>query len=351
MHVGQLFFRVAPHPGHESLIGYLMRVAEKNYLTGPAAVLQAVFGTRDAPLLRDADQLADYCRCSQSEILRLIGFWRHAAADGRHLYVAGQWVTKDQFDAARFPAVCPLCLEEETYLRGIWDFSLYTTCHAHAVRLVWRCYACSRRLTWTRRLVTHCSCGADLRRSPAEPGTESSCIAASLIAQALDPSVVLNGATLKNLTVVQRLTTLTLDGLFKGIWLLGHLIPLASKRGNFHGRAKPSRTDAEAIIERAFHTLRFWPTSIVQELQRLKESRTNTEVDTYLANRLSAIRAYFSADEEDASLSFLRVAFEQAVTVVWRERHVRRDRESGGQLELDLLPGSSAKVQWTAHGN
>lgn len=66
------------------------------------------------------------------------------------------------------PQVCPMCLRENGYARGVWEISLVTCCPWHFCMLVERCPQCSRRLRWRRPGLTTCQCTADLCSYPTD---------------------------------------------------------------------------------------------------------------------------------------------------------------------------------------
>ncbi|MET7014771.1 TniQ family protein [Uliginosibacterium flavum] len=62
------------------------------------------------------------------------------------------------------PSICPQCLEDNPATRGIWDLRLITACTRHRSWLVDTCSSCLAPLSWRRKGVFTCSCGADLTR-------------------------------------------------------------------------------------------------------------------------------------------------------------------------------------------
>lgn len=57
---------------------------------------------------------------------------------------------------------CPRCLNEKQYFRKIWDYELYTSCHEHGLAIIDHCDVCGEKISWNRRHISECQCGAKL---------------------------------------------------------------------------------------------------------------------------------------------------------------------------------------------
>lgn len=66
---------------------------------------------------------------------------------------------------------CPACLasDKEPFVRSAWDHPLGLACKAHSTLLKDACQACGSEVSFRRRRVTHCDCGADFRLQSADP--------------------------------------------------------------------------------------------------------------------------------------------------------------------------------------
>jgi hypothetical protein len=74
----------------------------------------------------------------------------------------------------RFTPICPQCLEEAPYIRQLWQFIPYQSCHKHHCKLVHQCPECGSRLEFQNsELIEHCDCGFSLINSPIEKSTEA----------------------------------------------------------------------------------------------------------------------------------------------------------------------------------
>ena len=68
--------------------------------------------------------------------------------------------------SVRHRKACSMCLQEAAYHRAFWDLTPITICHEHGILLLDRCVSCLKPLSWGGNRITHCRCGADLRRAP-----------------------------------------------------------------------------------------------------------------------------------------------------------------------------------------
>lgn len=124
----RLIHRVVPFV-HEDLMGFLTRVAERNHLTGSDAILWKVTSSRQMRLtVGHVPILAEFCRGRIEEILQLSGIETRQSDGSRVWQINGQWLSKAYFVASLHTKVCPACLHEAPYVRGIWSLPLDSFC-------------------------------------------------------------------------------------------------------------------------------------------------------------------------------------------------------------------------------
>lgn len=59
--------------------------------------------------------------------------------------------------------ICTKCLRESVFIRQIWHFSPYKSCHIHQTPLLTNCPQCGQYIDYRlTESLTHCSCGFDL---------------------------------------------------------------------------------------------------------------------------------------------------------------------------------------------
>lgn len=334
----KVIHRVRPYQ-HEDLTGFLMRVAARNHLLGPSELLAFVTGTANQAIhLHDLPKLAELCRNTVEEVHQLSGFeWRISGED-RTWRIAGEWITKSVFISLRRARICPGCLKEQSYIRGHWSLSLYSACAKHESRLLEKCPNCQRRPLWNRRHLIRCGCGFDLSRAPLERAGRYEIALAKLLAyRSLQEPHMLEDIPL-NPRALERLAGLSLDGICKTVWFLGHCLADIGNYGSGHGRKKPGHDDIDLMTERAFEMLQDWPDSIGSWLSGLVSEKLDAQFSaTAYDHLLAPVQHYFQDSVTDPELKFLAAAFEQHVRRVWimmGRRHYKCEHER--QLELDF---------------
>ncbi len=325
--------RVSPKAS-ESLVGFFMRVAEANHLS-TVAVFETLRGRVVCPRrIEAALQIAAACRCSVPEVAQLFGLEQRHPDGMRAWRLGNEWITKANFIASRTMAVCPACLSRTPYLPGLWELTFYTACPHHKTRLLTRCPTCHKPLRWTRPTVYRCGCGYDFRHFRCEPAPERDLTVAQLIESRLGAQVSVSAPPGVPPGVVDRLAGLSLDGLFKTIWFLGHRLAEFEQCTAGHGRQKPREEKAERILHEAFELLANWPRSLRDRLAAMEShARTKRTLDLY-SRAFKPILKYLEEDFKSQELAFVRSAYEQHIRLMWRPRgaakvpgHLHRQQE------------------------
>ena len=338
-----LAHRVPPRV-NESLVGYLMRAAEANSMRSRESVLQAFIGTATRPPgTQEIEKLAEFTRCSISEIAQLFGFETRREHNSPCWRIGPEWITKRNFVSSRTLACCPECLKVDPYLPGTWELVFYRTCAIHRMDLVYKCLACGKPLRWTRRGVCHCQCGFDLRNTRSQLGSDASWTLAQLIERRLYPGAMLTVPSSIPVPMVERLAGLTLDGLFKTVWFLGHCVAESDACAVGHGRIQLKGGHAEQVVENAFALLRDWPKSLVDRLAIVAARPNGNKKASFYRSVLGPIATYMDEEITGEELAFLRNAYEYHIRRIWRELGRKPiQRFDKRQLELDLSTGAYA---------
>lgn len=332
----RLIHHVAPHE-HEDATGFLMRVAERNHLSGPFAILSQVLGTRHIEVhWRDIPRLAHYCRNNVEELAQLSGIVRRGPGGMTSWQVNGEWVTRSSFVARRKVKICPHCLRINAHIRGCWTLCFYSACAEHGIQMVDRCVQCGRAPRWDRPSVTCCPCGASFTDSATTPGEGPALWLAKLIAHRssadnrLPPSAIpTNG--------LDQLAELSLDGLCKTVWFLGHCVTELGNYGTGHGRIQPDTGDANRMIDAALELLEDWPRRFHEALNRHPYQGPPVPSTEGVRHRFGPVEYFLHEEADTAELTFLRSAYEQHMQRAWGA-HGRQSRRTAParQLELDL---------------
>lgn len=151
--------RTPPPYSDESLAGYLIRLAQRNYYPSPYWLLHLV-GLKGRvriyfPVNLDPPSpLSQLIKIKESQ-LRAMAYGAFFQSYHQELLI--------------YPVIhcgrklCPLCLSESVYCRKLWDCELIKTCPFHQCFLVDQCPQCEQKILWSRGGVTQCSCGFDFR--------------------------------------------------------------------------------------------------------------------------------------------------------------------------------------------
>src|ERR1051325_10311171 len=164
----------------ESFIGYVLRLTEQNVYESISWIFELAGvnyeGARQGCMLAfEASEnlrgLAQLAGINSTELCQLT-YRRVPSSDEVPLhYFFGQSVSQDLIRTSR-PKICPDCLSESPYCRRVWEFAAVTACPTHRRLLIDECPKCKRRISWSRKNVTLCSCKSDWRESPASPVIE-----------------------------------------------------------------------------------------------------------------------------------------------------------------------------------
>jgi len=332
----KVIHRVVPNE-HENIIGFLMRVSERNYLIGgPRSIIEQACGNVTSSIKQQAlPNLAEYCRISYAEISQLSGIEQ---IDGgfRGRSIGGEWVTKHSFTCHRRPKVCPCCLAENGWLRGYWDLTFYNSCALHRIELVDRCPGCARPLKWDRRFATRCGCGCSLASGHRTASEPTALLVARLIEkQPIDQKLCLEAGIPE--IEVNRLAKLSIDGLCKTIWFLGHCLRDSARCVSGHGRIISNPTAANEIALKALGIFSDWPDSFGNELRSIAYGQPRRNSGTFLDQRISPLQNYLKQDIQDDELTYLRIAFEHYIRRLWAEHPSRlQSVDACRQYELPL---------------
>jgi hypothetical protein len=311
----RLIHRVEPHP-YEDIVGFLVRVAERNHLAGPTAILEQVIGSASARVSPNhLPQLAFYCRNYLQELLQLSGLEQRKAGGDKAWQIAGEWVTKSSFVATRKVKVCPECLGEEPFIRGIWTLSFYTACHTHEIDLLEQCPSCKKVIKWGRRHIAHCGCGGELASAESIKATPRAIFISKLLARRSDPYISINTNILPP-AEVNKLAELSVDGLCKTIWFLGHCVSDLGNYGTGHGRLQPRGNAANSIINKTIDLLRDWPGGVEVLLSHLLSQNPRLNIKQ-LEGLIRPVHNYLNDELQSDELKFLAAAYEQQIRLIW----------------------------------
>lgn len=173
---------VRPVPkADESLMGYIVRLTERNGYETPLWILKmANLGLDESyrSCVLPLSPREGLCRLAHliginEEMLAQLTYPHASTRDGVSQYsFFGQPMPQYTIRANR-PKICPDCLSELSYCRRLWELSLITTCLKHKRLLIDECPKCKKQISWSRKYVCICTCKFDWRESPASPVEEA----------------------------------------------------------------------------------------------------------------------------------------------------------------------------------
>lgn len=167
----------------ESLNGYLLRLAEENFLGSTAALLRPIGIRLKAQYSqRELQAIAEYHGLEVQRLQCLAGF---PALHGS--LQTGSFMRKAMI------AVCPECLRQASYIRQAWHHELFTACPTHQVLLMDQCPECEAPVELNRGAVTRCRCGYALSEARGRPADSANLLVSSVLLAEPSRPCVLSG--------------------------------------------------------------------------------------------------------------------------------------------------------------
>ncbi len=334
----RVILRVEPER-NEDVFGYFTRVAQVNHMGGVGDLFEAVFGCRKRPvILADIPTLSFFCRLYPEELGRLSGISSRTVDGSRAWQIHGQWVTKEPFVASRQVKLCPACLGESSYIRGLWSLSFYTVCTRHKSSLIDCCPQCGKSLRWNRRKIRYCSCHFDLSLAVSPISNHAGCFISELIENQCGEMVGLHSLDGLNSIFHEKLAGLSLDGLCKVLWFFGHCLSQFGGYGMGHGRYKPGAREAEVIISNAMDIFCGWPCSFGECLNSIFLGRLVLKGQGGIVERsLGPVHNYVKQELQQEQFGFVTTAYERYIYEILKAFGRRHRRwQNDRQLQFDF---------------
>ncbi|MAQ52490.1 MAG: hypothetical protein CMK97_16340 [Pseudomonas sp.] len=155
----------------ESLLGYLARVADENFLPSVGALLAPV-------KLRVKGHYSPEELLEMSQGLGLsLEHLQQLAKPGCVESTGADWSRLRK----QTVAVCPHCLNEEPYVRKLWHHELVTACPVHSSLLVHCCPECDQPIPIGSAGMMVCRCGFDYRTAEVRDAGKGDLAVATLL--------------------------------------------------------------------------------------------------------------------------------------------------------------------------
>jgi hypothetical protein len=278
--------------------GYMLRLAEANYMKGSDLAMLGIFLTVDS--LRNNDLLPnpaldlplfDY-------IGRLVELWNKKPR-----------IWNQQ--AARF---CPACLQEEPVWRVGWELYLHDACPEHGVWLVDLCSSCGHHVRWDRQFLMRCQCGSDLCQEPAVACSAGISDLSRIMRHALlrhqniEIPVPLKGLEVEH---IQQLTRYIGASLRPGVGLRALKI-----------RHAGTMAISWAITSHAAEVFANWPAAFYELLNQFEKQESSRSLKRVIGQAYRYLYTALSAPQFD----LVRFAFEEWLLSSWKGGIARRNR-------------------------
>lgn len=295
----------APFPD-ESLYGYILRLAEANGYSTPFAIFRLADLAKHpnrAGSIR-VEQLARITNRDTAELDRFSYAPRNClrpTARFLMLRLLGHDVRRQDLRTLH-PSFCPDCVQEKGYVESHWDLAYMVACPVHHRPALSQCPGCKNPLSWFRRGLSVCRCGAILVDTPVAVVPQAELALLDLLRRKVLRLDVVEHATLG--TAASDLYSLDLRSILV-------LMRVLSKHYSSHITFDQS-DDPSAVVRDAAQVLSDWPQNFYRLLNAIGESGA-------LKARRASVRQQFSRIYRDlffnwelhpeAAADFVRRAF------------------------------------------
>lgn len=308
----------------ESLLGYVLRISERNGYESPWHVLSlAGFSPGE---MRSAGfpihKLATVLGCRPEELDRIS---YRAAAPAKEFKLLGETVGVSLNCSPlrlRNPSICPCCVQDSGHIDAFWDLTFAVACPDHGTRSLEICPECNELLTWYRPGLLRCKCGADLG-SVERPEADIAVVQMMQILRAKAHGLEKPELS-STLLPLDLLWQLPLRSLLELIGALGNYTHLADLKGD-------SVSSFETLTS-AVTALRDWPTNF-HSLLRKMATRSNTNSMTLRARFESFYKSMFKRRKKAADFTFLKDEFIRFGMAEWKDGVVDKRMLDGDMAE------------------
>jgi hypothetical protein len=289
----------APHPT-ESLLGYLLRLSEKNGYLSPSAVcrLAGIKQNELGAISLRVERLAAIASCGLTN-LNQIAF--ALSVNGRRSsQLLGHRLVPAELSLAK-PKLCPQCVAERGFIEAHWHLDLMVACPIHRCLVTSKCPKCGQRLRWLRPGLLECNCGENLQDSDMPEASSSETALLDIIRRKLlgYPAAEDNPLSLPQ----EQLMTMDVRSMLAVVRAIAKFRRVADRY-----TADP---DAQQIITSASRVLMDWPKNFFVLLKDIGQPASTGDYGGVGKQYVDIYRALFRnrAVTPAACTDFLRVAF------------------------------------------
>jgi hypothetical protein len=319
---------VRTRPKHdESYLGFLLRLTELNLYETPYWIVQEAslrpkgyIGICSFVFDPEVD-LAPLADLSGLNVDALQDLVYYPIDDRYGVRVFGQRLPRYLL-RLRESRVCPECLKQSTYWRKQWDLAVVTSCPIHQILLLENCHKCGRKITWRRRQVSFCQCGADWRSAQMELLPESETLVSRLVYQKFGLMEPASESVNNN-----PLYLLDLPSILEALFLIASQ---QERRIDTKGRSiggKQSR-EIHANLAQAFSVFESWPDNFYKFLDQVRSVKKSSKAKSGLNNNFGGVyrHIYTSGKLSPSLCEVLRNEFERYVSEYWDDGYLARSK-------------------------
>ncbi|WP_428249812.1 TniQ family protein [Ferrovibrio sp.] len=305
--------RLPQHPaikGHESILGYALRLAEANGYDSP----QWLSRLQRAHQQNITSQLLSFATGYDRAIFSNREY-RFFPGNKQRRLLLGDWIPGQLLRAKR-PHFCPICLKEEGYFHISWDIAVTACCPKHGVLLHDRCHSCGEHLDWNRRKLLRCDhCETPYCEAPAEKADPR---ALTLIKFLLNKEKLSDVDHRAVSHLPQALRLASFGETLSTILFLMSSIPRNTFKAGHKGYRTHRPADIQTLLIEVSDLLDDWPSGFHRFLDTKSMLSHRCRVGKGISN--SDFRDFylrlFQVHREN-SLTFLREEFSQYVNKKW----------------------------------
>jgi TniQ len=321
----------------ESRLGYELRLSEKNgYATlwslyQSAGLVQHEF--RGATLKRLAS-LASIARGNESDVQRIA---YTDPEDRRAFRLLGHLVFRGDLELKQV-RLCIQCVQSRGFVEACWDLRLMVGCPVHSRLALTHCPACQTELTWYRRGLLSCRCGAKL----------GGAVTADMLGPTTALLEIIRAKVMRSFSFPDGIAAFPSEDL--EILSLRHLLRLIEVLGVCELGGDPTGSQMQVfsptnIVVSAARVLSSWPYHFFQLLGRLGQRNLEGKYDVrrqYAPLYASLLRR--KPGENPITFAFARRAFLDFVSnhVPTRAADPRLMRHLGENFSRRFLPCTEA---------
>ena len=225
------------------------------------------------------------------------------------------------------PAFCVRCVQEKGHLDAFWDLSAAVACPVHNCRPTTHCRSCGKPVSWRRRNLLTCACGADFPPEEPMPRDESLAELMHLITGLLHGQAEM--LTSRGLPIGE-LRSMPLASLLQMVSFLG---AFAVNRSDY--RAPP---DTESI-RGAARVLSDWPRGFHEHLREVSaRSRVSRRSAGGFRRHFEAFHGpmFEHSPEMSRDLEWMRAEFVRFGVTMWGEGAVRTRMRGADVLKHEV---------------